>query len=66
MDKRHGGPWDRGKADSFYQRGMSPHYYVRDTYTSRLVTEKDMTKAEVTSYRAGYLYNQARGTFKEY
>ena len=24
-DKRHGGPFDRGGADSYYRRGMNPH-----------------------------------------
>ena len=26
VDKRHGGPYDRGSADSYYQRGEDPHY----------------------------------------
>ena len=25
-DERHGGPWDRGSADSYYGRGSNPHY----------------------------------------
>ena len=24
-DQRHGGPWDRGSADSYYGRGYGPH-----------------------------------------
>ena len=34
MNKRHGGPYDRGSADSYYQRGPRPHYFKGDTYNS--------------------------------
>ena len=27
-DRRHGGPFDRGGADSYYGRGLDPHYYL--------------------------------------
>jgi len=30
-DHRHGGPFDRGAADSYYDRGHNPHYYVAGT-----------------------------------
>ena len=33
-DTRHGGPFDRGSADSYYHRGITPHYYVEGTSTS--------------------------------
>ena len=33
-DTRHGGPFDRGSADSYYQRGIEPHYFVFGTATS--------------------------------
>ena len=29
-DKRHGGPYDRGGADSYYRRGCRPHYYTAE------------------------------------
>ena len=31
---RHGGPWDRGSADSYYRRGANPHYYTGGSYNS--------------------------------
>ena len=46
-DTRHGGPFDRGSADSYYNRGECPHYYEGDTGTSRRMTEEDMTEEEV-------------------
>lgn len=36
---RHGGPYDRGGADSYYGRRPNPHYYVGATYSSEEVTE---------------------------
>lgn len=65
-DKRHGGPWDRGSADSYYQRGKNPHYYVGGTYQSKLVEMADMTADELAAYNAGYDYNEKLGDRKEY
>ena len=31
IDRRHGGPYDRGSADSYYNRPRRPHYYKGDT-----------------------------------
>jgi hypothetical protein len=56
FDKRHGGPWDRGTADSWYRRGFSPHYFVGGSYTSDRVT--DLTPEEVAAYRAGFNHNE--------
>ena len=47
MNKRHGGAYDRGSADSYYRRGRKPHYYVGDTYSSEIVTEERMTLEEI-------------------
>jgi hypothetical protein len=30
-DQRHGGPFDRGSADSYYGRVREPHFYVEGT-----------------------------------
>jgi hypothetical protein len=65
-DKRHGGPFDRGGADSYYRRGENPHYYKGGTSTSERVEEKDMTKEEIDAYLAGYNENESFGHFKEY
>jgi len=40
LDARHGGPYDRGSADSYYQRGYNPHYYKGDTGSSELWSYK--------------------------
>ena len=65
-DKRNGGPWDRGSADSWYSRPKEPHYYVGDTYSSELVVEESMTLQELEAYDAGYEYNERFGEKKNY
>lgn len=65
-DKRHGGPFDRGGADSYYGRGRNPHYYVKGTGTSRRVDKKDMTEEEIEAYHAGYDENESLGDKKEW
>lgn len=66
MDKRHGGPYDRGSADSYYQRGPRPHYFTGNTYQSEEVLEIDMTKQEIAEYMQGFNDNEAINNFKEY
>ena len=63
-DDRHGGPFDRGSADSYYRRGCFPHYFKDATYRSEEVTEESMTVEEVEAYLAGYDYNENLGNFK--
>ena len=65
-DTRHGGPFDRGSADSWYGRGVNPHYYVGDTYSTEKVEKKDMTLPEVEAYMAGYEWNEKFGGKKDY
>ncbi len=65
-DERHGGPYDRGSADSYYRRGKLPHYYKGATYTSERVDEAYMTPEEIEAYNAGFDDNEDRGTFKDY
>ena len=65
-DERHGGPYDRGSADSYYRRGYRPHYFVGATYQSQEILEKDMTIEEIEAYAAGYEDNEADGNFKDY
>jgi hypothetical protein len=63
-DERHGGPYDRGSADSYYRRGRDPHYYVGGTGMSPLVELSAMKPEEVEAYLAGYADNEAEGNFK--
>ncbi len=65
-DQRHGGPFDRGAADSYYNRGYHPHYFQGDTYSSEMVTLGEMTAEEITAYTAGYNYNERSGDKKDW
>lgn len=65
-NERHGGPWDRGSADSYYRRGYHPHYFVGATHQSKAVTENQMTTEEIDAYRAGFEYNEKSGDHKGY
>lgn len=65
-DKRNGGPYDCGGADSYYQRGFNPHYYVGESYATEKVSEKDMTIEEIRAYTAGYENNQQNCNFKDW
>ena len=65
-DERHGGPYDRGSADSYYGRGFDPHYYEGSTYQSERVEMADMTVEEIVAYTKGYNDNEADGNFKDW
>ena len=63
-DTRHGGPFDRGAADSYYGRGYNPHYFVGDSYNSTRLELVDMSAEEITAYTAGYNENEEFGERK--
>jgi len=65
-DQRHGSPWDRGSADSYYRRSFNPHYFVGDSYNSPRISLAQMTAEEITAYTAGYNYNEDNGDFKDW
>lgn len=65
-DTRHGGPYDRGSADSYYGRVFSPHYYKKDTGSSERVEYDHMTPEEIEAYTAGWDDNEAEGNFKDW
>jgi hypothetical protein len=56
-DMRHGGPYDRGSADSYYRRSPEPHYYRGGAGRWEMVPEAQMTAAEIEAYLAGYREN---------
>lgn len=64
--QRHGGPYDRGSADSYYGRGFRPHYFKGDTYNSERVDEQHMTAEELAAYKAGFYDNEESGNFKDW
>lgn len=63
---RHGGPFDRGSADSYYHRPREPHYFVGATYDSVKLEEVDMSPEEVAAYNAGYDWNEEYGDKKDW
>ncbi len=54
LKERHGGPYDRGSADRYYNRSFSPHYFTGDTYNSDKIEKKNMTDVQIKEYREGY------------
>lgn len=65
MNKRHGGPYDRGSADSYYQRNRRPHYFTGDTYKSQEILLEPGTPA-YDEYMQGYNDNEASQNFKDW
>ena len=65
-DMRHGGPYDRGAADSYYRRPFAPHYFVGDTYSSPRISAADMSAADVALYARGFSDNEEQGHFKDW
>ena len=64
--QKHGNPFDRGSADSYYHRPAKPHYWPQGTGHGKMVEEKDMTPDEIADYMAGYQWNEAEGEKKDY
>ena len=64
--ERHGGAYDRGRADSYYGRGYSPHYFTGDSYNTARVDQAAMTEQEIVAYTAGYRDNEANGDKKNW
>jgi hypothetical protein len=65
-DTRHGGPFDRGSADSWYHRPRNPHFYSEDTGSSERIDESQMTPTEIQAYLAGYQWNEQFGDKKSW
>lgn len=64
FDARHGGPWDRGSADSYYHRKPEPHYYVGNTGSTERIT--NLSQNERAEYMAGYHWNEAQDYKKQW
>ena len=62
----HGSPFDRGSADSYYQRSENPHYWPEGSYKGERVEEKDMTPEEVEAYYAGFNFNESMLNYKDW
>ena len=60
-DQRHGSPYDRGAADSWYGREYNPHYFVGATHDTPKIELAQMTPAEIVAYTVGYTNAEFNG-----
>ena len=60
----NGGLYDRGTCDSYYRRGIKPHYYPYGTHKCKRVT--DLTPYQIKIYMKGYNDNEKEGFYKEW
>jgi hypothetical protein len=60
----HGMPYDRGRADSYYDRPYEPHYYPAGTHRGERIVEGVMTESQIQAYKVGYDDNERRGLKK--
>ena len=66
FDQTHGSPFDRGSADSYYNRGIDPHWWPEGTYNGRRREMEEMSAEEVQAYLAGYEWNEKFGNKKDW
>ena len=66
LDKRHGGPYDRGRADNYYRREYRPHYFTGATRLSEEIFERHMTEREIAEYSFGFYENELSGDKKDW
>ena len=64
--RKHGCPYDRGGADSYYGRDYYPHWWPEGTYTGQIVEKADMTPEQIEEYRIGYQENEMANNFKDW
>ena len=57
----HGSPYDRGGADAWYARPMSPHWYPKGTYMGKRVAASEMSEQEIAEYHFGYMNSEFGG-----
>jgi hypothetical protein len=67
-DTRHGGPFDRGSADSYYRRPVEPHFhfYLGSTTSRHIIIKCKRNTPEYEAYMAGYNMNQTSGDKKDW
>ena len=63
-EQKHGNPFDRGSADSYYGRPRQPHKGGVGGGSGQRTTE--LTLDEQEAYHAGYDYNEQFGDRKDY
>ena len=62
---RHGGPYDRGSADSYYGRPIDPHYWPNGTGHGFYIPLKEGDEG-YDAYMDGYRENTESGNFKNW
>lgn len=62
--ERHGGLFDRGRADSYYSRPTDPHWWPQGSYCGTKVAI--LTQDEQEEYLAGYEWNELHGDKKSW
>lgn len=62
--KRHGCLFDRGSADSYYNRPRDPHYGGVGGDSGPRVTQ--LSEEEIAEYHRGYTYNELHGDHKSW
>jgi hypothetical protein len=62
---RHGGPYDRGSADSYYGRGLDPHWWPMGTGRGLKIDLKEGEEG-YDEYMEGFKDNQDAGNFKDW
>lgn len=62
---RHGGPYDRGSADSYYGRRVDPHYWTEGTGRGAKIPLKEGDEG-YDEYMQGYRDNSEAGNFKDW
>ena len=65
-EQTHGNAFDRGSADSYYNRPRDPHMWPEGTYKGTRVEAVAMSADELEAYHAGYDYNEAYGDKKSW
>lgn len=64
-DNRYGGPFERGRHDSFNQNMRNPHYFADVAYVGKEIYPR-YGSDEWNDYMAGYAYNDKNGVKREY
>jgi hypothetical protein len=66
MNTKHGSPFDRGSADSWYSRSRDPHKGGVGGDSGPRVPTFELTAQEIWEYQAGYDWNEQFGDKKNW
>ena len=63
--ERHGGPYDRGSADSYYGRSIHPHWWPAGTGKGSAIPLQEGEEG-YDEYLEGYQDNANSGNYKDW